>query len=43
MFEGYTIKLKPWFWFLATVTFGLLSWGDLISSDFRQFDFSDTI
>ncbi len=25
------------------VAFGLLSWGDLISSDYRQFDFRDTI
>ncbi len=27
----------------STVAFGLLSWEDLISSDYRQFDFTDTI
>ncbi len=31
------------FWFLAAVASGLLSWGHLISSDYRQFDFTDTI
>ncbi len=31
------------FWFLAAVASGLLSWGHLISSDYRQLDFTDTI
>ncbi len=28
---------------LPLLSFGLLSWGDIISSDYRQFDFTDTI
>ncbi len=39
----FSILSQREFWFLATVAFGLLSWGDLISNDYRQFDFTDTI
>ncbi len=39
----FSIQSQREFWFLATVAFGLLSWGNLISSDYRQFDFTDNI
>ncbi len=29
------------FWFLAAAASGLLSWGHLISSDYRRFDCTD--
>ncbi len=33
------IRLITWFSDRRTHAFGLLSWGNLISSDYRQFDF----
>ncbi len=39
----FSILSQREFWFLAAVAYGLLSWGHLISSDYRQLDFTDTI
>ncbi len=39
----FSILSQREFWFLAAVASGLLSWGHLISSDYRQLDFTDTI
>ncbi len=39
----FSILSQKEFWFLAAVASGLLSWGHLISSDYRQLDFTDTI
>ncbi len=39
----FSILSQREFWFLAAVASGLLSWGHLISSDYRKFDFTDTI
>ncbi len=35
--------LRGSFGSIAAVASGLLSWGHLISSDYRKFDFTDTI
>ncbi len=39
----FSILSQREFWFLAAVASGLLSWGHLISSDYRQLDFTNTI
>ncbi len=39
----FSILSQREFWFLAAVAYVLLSWGHLISSDYRKFDFTDTI
>ncbi len=39
----FSILSQREFWFRAAVASGLLSRGHLISSDYRKFDFTDTI